>query len=175
MKIAVIGAGCSGLVTLKYLLDTYPATDVFCFEKSYSVRGVWGNQRPDFVSTSTKFTTQFSCFRKWTADITPEKNFEEFYRGSEFGDYLEEFAAHFKLKERIRFGIELKHLAWRNGNWTLQLAENGNEEHLTFDAVFLCTGLVNQKVPFDSIPIPVAEYPEGIRNSTVVIAGGGES
>jgi len=175
MKIAVVGSGSSGLVTLKYLLDTYPATDVICFEKSHSVRGVWGGQRPDFVSTSTKYTTQFSCFRKWSPDITPDQNFEEFYRGSEFGDYLEAFAAHFNLKERIRFGVELRHLAWVDGSWTLLLAENGNEERLTFDAVFLCTGLANQKVPFDSKAIPITEDPEGIRNATVVVVGGGES
>ena len=44
MKIAVIGVGCSGLVTLKSLLDVYPAEDIVCFEKSHSLRGVWGNQ-----------------------------------------------------------------------------------------------------------------------------------
>ena len=98
MKIAVIGAGCSGLVTLKYLLDVFPADDIFCFEKSHSIRGCWGNQRPDFVSTSTKYTTQFSCFRKWEPVVTPKQNYEEFYRGSEFGDYLEEFADHFQLR-----------------------------------------------------------------------------
>jgi dimethylaniline monooxygenase (N-oxide forming) len=181
MKIAIVGAGCSGLVTLKYLLDTYPATDVICFEKSHSVRGCWGHQRPDFISTSTKYTTQFSCFRKWSSDVTPEKNFEEFYRGSEFGDYLEEFAAHFNLKERIRFGVELRHLAWMDGCWTLLLAENGNEERLTFDAVFLCTGLANQKAAIDSPSIPITEdivpvgYPESVCNATVVVVGGGES
>ena len=109
MKIAVVGAGCSGLVTLKYLLDTNPETDIVCFEKSHSVRGCWGDQRPDFVSTSTKYTTQFSCFRKWSPDAAPDQNFEEFYRGTEFGDYLEAFATHFNLKERIRFGVELRH------------------------------------------------------------------
>ena len=175
MKIAVIGAGCSGLVTLKYLLDIYPAEDVRCFEKSHSVRGVWGDQRPDFVSTSTKYTTQFSCFRKWSPDVAPEQNFEEFYRGAEFGDYLEAFAAHFNLKERIRFGVELRHLAWIDGSWTLLLAEHGNEIRLTFDAVFLCTGLANQKVPFDSKAIPITEDPEGVRNAIVVVVGGGES
>ncbi len=175
MKIAVIGAGCSGLVTLKYLLDIYPATDIVCLEKGHSVRGCWGNQRPDFVSTSTKYTTQFSCFRKWSADVTPEQNFEEFYRGSEFGDYLEAFAAHFNLKERIRFGIELKHLEWLDECWSLQLIENGKEENLQFDAVFLCTGLVNQKVPVNSTAIPLTANPEGIRNATVIVAGGGES
>src|SRR5687767_5475525 len=177
MKIAVIGAGCSGLVTLKYLLDAFPAKDVFCFEKSHSVRGCWGDQRPDFVSTSTKYTTQFSCFRKWTPDVTPEKNYEEFYRGSEFGDYLEEFAAHFNLKERIRFGVELRQLAWDDGSWTLRLAENGTHavEYQTFDAVFLCTGLANQRAPLGSTTIPFTDNPEGICNSTVVVVGGGES
>src|SRR6476660_3258779 len=157
MNIAVIGAGCSGLVTLKYLLDAYPATDVVCFEKSHSVRGCWGNQRPDFVSTSTKYTTQFSCFRKWSPTVTPEQNFEEFYRGSEFGDYLEEFAVHFNLNTRIRFGVELRNLAWNDGSWTLLLAENGNEERRTFDAVFLCTGLANQKAPPRSPAIQITD------------------
>lgn len=175
MKIAVIGAGSSGLVTLKYLLDFYPATDIVCFEKSYSVRGCWGDQRPDFVSTSTKYTTQFSCFRKWSSVVMPEQNFEEFFRGAEFGDYLEEFAERFNLKESIRFGVNLRHLKWRDNKWELLLVENGNEEHLRFDAVFLCTGLVNQKVPFGSTAIPIAEDPESIRNATVVVVGGGES
>ncbi|MDX1378512.1 MAG: NAD(P)/FAD-dependent oxidoreductase [Anaerolineales bacterium] len=175
MKIAVVGAGSSGLVTLKYLLDTYPAADVVCFEKSHSVRGCWGNQRPDFVSTSTKYTTQFSCFRKWDSKIAPEQNYDEFFRGTEFGDYLEEFAAHFNLKKCVRFGVELRHLEYRDEKWNLSLLENGKEETQKFDAVFLCTGLVNQKVPFGSTAIPIAEDPETVRNKTVVVVGGGES
>jgi dimethylaniline monooxygenase (N-oxide forming) len=175
MKIAVIGSGSSGLVTLKYLLDTYPATDVICFEKGHSVRGCWGNQRPDFVSTSTKYTTQFSCFRKWSPDVSFERNFEEFYRGAEFGDYLEAFATYFNLKECVRFGVELRHLEWINGCWSLLLTENGKEERMTFDAIFLCTGLVNQKAQFVSTAIPNTENPEGICNATVVVVGGGES
>lgn len=175
MKIAVIGAGCSGLVTLKYLLDSFPSDDVICFEKSFSIRGCWGNQRPDFISTSTKYTTQFSCFRKWTSDVSPEKNYSEFYRGSEFGDYLENFAEHFNLRKNIRLGVELKHLEWIDDCWSLKLNENGKEETQKFDAVFICTGLVNQKVPFSSSAIPMTENFEEIRNKTVVVAGGGES
>lgn len=175
MKIAVIGAGCSGLVTLKYLLDVYPAEDVICFEKGHSVRGVWGDQRADFVSTSTKYTTQFSCFRKWDSDVAPERNYEEFYRGSEFGDYLEAFAEHFGLKNQIRFGVEAKHLAREEDGWLLRVSQNGREETLKFDAVFICTGLANQKVPLVSSKIPVTDDPEGIRGKTVVVVGGGES
>ena len=175
MKIAVIGAGCSGLVTLKYLLDAFPAGDIVCFEKTHSVHGCWGDQRPEFVSTSTKYTTQFSCFRKWSAAVAPTQNYEEFYRGSEFGEYLEAFAAHFQLKERIRFGADVRHLSWKDGHWTVRLAENGNEERQSFDAVFLCTGLANQKAPRELKSIPVTDEFEGIRNSTVVVVGAGES
>jgi dimethylaniline monooxygenase (N-oxide forming) len=175
MKVAVIGAGSSGLITLKVLLDTYPAEDVVCFEKGHSVRGCWGDQRPDFVSTSTKYTTQFSCFRKWPLCVSPDQNYEEFYRGGEFGDYLEAFAAHFHLQEHIRFGVELHHLAWEEDHWSLLLVDNGTEERRSFDSVFLCTGLVNQKVPFQSQSTPITENFEGVRNSTVVVIGGGES
>jgi cation diffusion facilitator CzcD-associated flavoprotein CzcO len=175
MKIAVIGAGSSGLVTLKYLLDAFPAADIACFEKTDSVRGCWGDQRSDFVSTSTKYTTQFSCFRKWSSDVAPERSFAEFYRGSEFGDYLEAFATHFHLKERIRFGVEVRRLECRDGRWTLLVTRDGRDERPEFDAVFVCTGLAGQRVPVDSKAIRVTEDPEGIHDSIVVVVGGGES
>ena len=175
MNIAVVGAGSSGLVTLKYLLDAYSASDVICFEKNHSVRGCWGDQRADFVSTSTKYTTQFSCFRKWQLEVAPEQNFEEFYRGSEFGDYLEAFAEHFNLKEHIRFGVALQRLEQVGDSWKLLLSENGQESSQMFNAVFLCTGLVNKKIPLESAHIPIAENPEATRNATVVVVGGGES
>src|SRR5574341_1949238 len=133
MKIAVIGAGSSGLVTLKYLLDTFPAVDIACFEKTHSVRGCWGDQRTDFISTSTKYTTQLSCFREWSSDVTPERNFAEFYRGSEFGDYLEAFAARFHLKKHIRFGVEVRRLECGDGRWNLLMAHDGREERREFD------------------------------------------
>lgn len=175
MKIAVIGAGCSGLVTLKYLLDAFPADDVVCFEKSQSIRGCWGNQRPDFISTSTKYTTQFSCFRKWDLVVSPTKDYSEFYRGAEFGDYLEEFAEHFNLRKYIRLNVQLKKLERIDSAWSLHLVENQKEKILSFDAVFLCTGLVNQKVPLNTTSIPRTDNPEGIKDKTVVVVGGGES
>ncbi len=175
MKIAVIGAGSSGLITLKTLLEHYPTEDVVCFERGYSVRGCWGNQRPDFISTSTKYTTQFSCYRKWTAGVTPTQDYAEFFRGGEFGDYLDDFTDHFGLRQHIQFGVALKQIEREEPCWRVTIVRAGNEEQLQFEAVFLCTGLVNQKVPLSSTAIPVAQAPEAIRNKTVVIVGGGES
>lgn len=179
MKIAVIGAGSSGLVTLKYLLDSFPASDtkaeILCFEKSQSVRGCWGNQREDFVSTSTKYTTQFSCFRKWDASVTPDKDFDEFYKGAEFGDYLEDFAKTFDLKKYIQFGVTFKSFEAIDDKWRLCLEKDGAIHYEVYDALFICTGLVNQKVVVESSKVPIAPNPEAVRNETVVVVGGGES
>ena len=38
-RLAIIGAGSSGLVTLKYALDLLPDWEVTCFEKGNDVRG----------------------------------------------------------------------------------------------------------------------------------------
>ena len=175
MNIAVVGAGSSGLVTLKYLRDAFPSANVVCFEKGHSVRGCWGDQRPDFVSTSTKYTTQFSCFRQWSLAVAPAQDFTEFYRGNEFGDYLDAFADHFNLRPSIRFGVELRFIEQTDAGWSLVLVENRQATRATFDAVFLCTGLVNQRVAINSPTIPVASDPETLRNATVVVVGGGES
>ena len=183
MKIAVVGAGSSGLVTLKYLQDAFPKAEIVCFEKSDSIRGCWGNQREDFISTSTKYTTQFSCFRKWKATVSKDKNFEEFFRSAEFGDYLEAFADEFGLRKYVRFGVALEGLERKGNTWQLSLLkrdDSGNTSNTSqhtqdFDAVYLCTGLVNQKIPVESTNIPIADNPETIRNSTVVVVGGGES
>ena len=175
MNIAVIGAGSSGLITLKYLLDSFPASSIHCFEQSESVRGCWGNQREGFVSTSTKYTTQFSCFRKWQLDVSIDKDYKEFYRGAEFGDYLEAFAEHFGLRHHIQFCARLKSLERSRTAWRLTLIEDDKEMVRTFDAVFLCTGLVNQKKPLESQVVPVADKPEAVRDSVAVIVGGGES
>ncbi len=60
-RIAVIGAGSSGLITLKSLCDEFPSADIVCFEQGDSVRGCWGSMSSEFVSTSTKYSTQFAC------------------------------------------------------------------------------------------------------------------
>ncbi len=175
MKIAVVGAGSSGLITLKYLQDTFPDAELVCFEKSHSVRGCWGDQRPDFISTSTKYTTQFSCFRQWGPDVSPAHDYAEFFRGGEFGDYLEAFAEHFDLYKHIRFGVEVQHVEESEDGWTLRVADEEGHTDERFDAVFLCTGLVNQPASLGTTPVPIADDPEAIRNATVVVVGGGES
>ncbi len=175
MKIAVVGAGASGLVTLKYLRDAVAHADIVCFERGDSVRGCWGDQRPDFVSTSTKYTTQFSCFRRWSAKASDAGTTDAFFRGGEFGDYLDDFADHFALRRSIRFGVEVRRIERSAGRWLLTVAANNAETIERFDAVFVCTGLTYHKAPFSGGDVPMAEDPEAVRGKRVVVVGGGES
>ena len=115
--------------------------------------------------------------------MAPEPTFEEFYRGAEFGDYLEAFAERFSLRAHIRFGVDLQHFERTDDGWRLQFLEDGEEKQLTFGALFLCTGLANQRIPIRSASVPVADDiasallndREAIRGATVVVVGGGES
>ena len=152
MKIAVIGAGSSGLVTLKYLLDTYPAADVVCFEKGHSVRGCWGDQRPDFVSTSTKYTTQFSCFRKWSLRCVARAELRRVLSRRRIRRLpggvrraLPPAEAHSLRRRAAPSGLGDRSTG--RSCWS----DNGNEERRSFDAVFLCTGLVE---PEGAVPVP---------------------
>ena len=89
-RLAIIGAGSAGLITLHNALRRLPDWEIQAFEKGDNVRGAWGNPYPGFISTSTKYTTQFSAFRKY--DCTAGENYEDFFRDDEYGNYLDEFA-----------------------------------------------------------------------------------
>lgn len=176
-SIVVIGAGSSGLVTLKYLMDEFPAEQIICFEKSDSIRGCWGDQSEEFVSTSTKYTTQFSCHRTLNTASCVSHQYQEFYRGKEYGDYLEDFAEKFDLKRLIQF--ETKLISAKHGleGWTINLDSPRGQIKKVFKALFICTGLVNKKreIETSNKNIKITSNYLKVKNSKVVIIGGGES
>ena len=92
-RLAIIGAGSSGLVTLKLALDQLPDLEVCCFERTSSTQGAWGRTYEGFVSTSTKYTTQFSCHRKYDSQVRSgaKEEYYEFFMHYEYGDYLQSF------------------------------------------------------------------------------------
>ncbi|MFM2197159.1 MAG: hypothetical protein RLZZ505_591 [Verrucomicrobiota bacterium] len=172
-RLAIIGAGSSGLVTLKNALDRLPGWDITCFEKGASTIGVWGNPYPGFVSTSTKYTTQFSCFQKWDCKADPADRAlkADFFRGDEYGRYLDEFADHFHLRKHIRLNTSVRRIRKHTDGWSLEI--DGREE--TFDKLIICTGLVAKAKPIETeIPL-LRNIDEPPSNSTILVLGGGES
>ncbi len=190
-RLAIIGCGSSGLIMLKYALDELTGWEIVCFEKSDRITGVWGNPYDGFVSTSTKFTTQFCCFPERDACVDEDggESRVEFFRNGEYGEYLNRFADAFGLRDHIKMG----HLVTKmqrdehNSGWqisfrrTAATTENETEvEH--FDAVVICTGLTAKSKELNA-PVPILSPQElngcdgvsTIRNERIVVFGGGES
>ena len=183
-RLAIIGCGSSGLITLKYAREFLPDWEVICFEQSDSIVGCWGNPYPGFVSTSTRYTTQFACFPICSASVNPDggKSREEFFRDDEYGRYLTSFATNFDLHGHIVLNthVEILNKASANG-WTLKLT-GACESEEWFDAVVVCTGLAARPTPIgcdiEKISVSELNQPEGlghVQNKKIVVVGGGES
>ncbi len=190
-RLAIIGGGSSGLICLKNAIDTLVDWELVCFEKSDRITGCWGNPYPGFVSTSTKYTTQFASFPVQDGNIYPDGGVSrsEFFCNAEYGQYLEEFAIKFRLRPLVRTGhlVESVRRKPDDVGWLVTYCDQGkhaNSSAVTeeFDAVVICTGLAAQAKSIDSPVLPIAlsdlNSTDGlsqIRNQRIVIFGGGES
>lgn len=190
-RLAIIGCGSSGLISLKTALENLVGWDVVCFEKTGQITGCWGNPYPGFVSTSTKYTTQFACFPDRDASVEPDagQSRAEFYRGNEYGAYLSRFANTFRLHSHIKLNHQVDRLV-RNeegAGWLVTYRATAEPDPSAavserFDAVVICTGLAAQIKEIEStIPtLPLAELNSlqgiaKIRQERIVVFGGGES
>lgn len=180
-RLAIIGGGSSGLITLKMALDYLTDWEVICFEKSDSITGCWGNPYPGFVSTSTRYTTQFTCYPLFDG-VTSQRyqgEYPEFFCGSGFGDYLESFADHFDLRPHIRLNQNVESLDRHHlGGWVVTV----DGESSRYDAVVVCTGLAAKakKVQCSQPTLPLSDLArpgglEEIKDRKIVVLGGGES
>jgi dimethylaniline monooxygenase (N-oxide forming) len=175
-RLAIIGAGSSGLVTLKNALDRLPDWEITCFEKGETTTGVWGNPYPGFVSTSTKYTTQFTSLQKWDCGADPADRpcKGDFFLGDEYGRYLDEFADHFDLRKHIRLGTSVTGIRKADGGWMLEIDDGAPREEI-FGKLIICTGLVAKTKPVDTdIPL-LRNIDKPPSNNTIVVLGGGES
>ena len=179
-RLAIVGCGSSGLITLKTAIDFLPDWEIVCFEKTNSIVGCWGNRHPGFVSTSTKFTTQFACFPIFDANVVDDagQSRSEFFQNDQYGQYLESFADNFNLHDHISLGTCAEQLILDGDKW--QLIVDG--ETRTFDAVIVCTGLAAKpksiECEVEQLPVTELNHPDGlnhITNRKIVVVGGGES
>lgn len=191
-RLAIVGGGSSGLISLKYALDALPDWDIVCYEKSDNNVGCWGCPYPGFVSTSTKYTTQFACFPVAEVQVSTSgvKNFDEFFREDEYGRYLTDFVDRFELAPHIQLRTTVERVTRLSSQqWQLtvktsdaQSAPDSHSQELLFDAAIVCTGLAARpketSSPLPTISIAELHSPAGldhIRHRRIVVLGGGES
>jgi len=144
LRVCVIGAGLSGLVATKELLQE--GHQVECFEKQPRLGGNFnypvGAAYDDMRLTVSQF---FMAFSSYAPELSEQRRH---YTRKEYLDYLESFAKQFGLEGCTRFGVEIKGISrTSSGAFIVRLLENGAETEKTFDAVAICLGAHRPTAP----------------------------
>jgi dimethylaniline monooxygenase (N-oxide forming) len=182
-RVAVIGAGPSGLVTVKELLEEGHVPT--CFEKADGLGGVFRFGENDGMVwescrlTSSGLLTAFSDFPV-SSDRTGHMAVGEYV------DYLTKYCEAFGVSRHIRFGTRVESVTRSpKGGWTVWTLDacGTREEH--YDAVAVCSGLHQHphmpRLPgqetFTGVLLHGAQYrrPAQVVGKKVLIVGAGES
>jgi len=182
-RVAVIGAGPSGLATVKELLaEGHKPT---CFEKADGLGGVFRFGESDGVVwescrlTSSGVLTAFS-------DFPVSANRTGHMVVGEYVDYLTKYCEAFDVTRHIRFGTKVESVT-RNpsGDWTVRTLDTRGTHEEQYDAVTVCSGLHQYPhVPslpgqetFTGVTMHGAQYrrPVQVAGKKVLIVGAGES
>lgn len=165
-KIAVVGAGVSGLVSIKACKEEN--LQVVCYEISNDIGGLWKYREeniPNVPSVSKMTVMNSSKEMSAFSDFPPPRNFPVFMPHFLNHEYITSYAEKFSLIPHIRFGrrvtmVEEADDFQTSGKWkvtALRLDSMKTEEDV-YDAVMVCTG--NNNNP--SIPsLPGQSYFKG--------------
>ncbi|RYP14207.1 hypothetical protein DL765_006527 [Monosporascus sp. GIB2] len=184
MRVAVIGAGPSGLVTLKYLLDARDSLgaeniQVRLFESDAGVGGTFLSRTWEGAElVSSKQLTSFSDFRL--------EDEADFLTARRYTQYLNDYCTHFKLWPHIKFSCYVEHLTrGESDTHILSYAIDGQKHLWECDAVAVCSGLhVEPNIPrlegIERVPVTLhsSEFKSREQfgtSNTVLILGSGET
>lgn len=182
-RVAVVGAGPSGLVTVKELIEE--GHQPVCFERAPSLGGVFRFSEHDGVVwescrlTSSGPLTAFS-------DYPMPPGCDGHLSIGQYVDYLQRYADAFDVSRHIRFGSTVKSVAQSpNDGWTVQTSDATGSHEESFDAVAICSGLHQNpeltkfagQETFTGEIIHGARYrrPAQVVGKKVLIVGAGES
>jgi dimethylaniline monooxygenase (N-oxide forming) len=187
MRVAVIGGGPSGLVTLKYLIQAHnfiatKPIQARLFESASKIGGVFFHHTyEDAELVSSKYLTAFSDFR-------PRRDDPDFLSAERYLEYLNDFATHFGLWKHINLStrvVKIRRGLDNVGHVVTYRAASGAETEWECDAIAVCSGL--HDVPYipelpDIDHVPVVMHSDKFKSreqfgvgKTVMIIGSGET
>jgi len=142
LHVCVVGAGLSGLVTIKELLDE--GHRVTCFEREPTEGGTFNH--PTGAAYDTMYLTTSSYFTAFSSFPPPLGEPPRHWSRQEYLAYLHAFALEFHLLEHIRFGVEVTRVRQGQdgsaGSFHVEHrdARAGTSTVSAFDAIAICAG-----------------------------------
>ncbi len=134
IRVAVVGAGPSGLVALRELLAA--GHDAVAFEAGQGVGGTFAATYDGCLLTTSSTNTAFSSF-------FPEGE-HVMWTAREYVEYLGRFADRFDLWPRIRFGARVESARLAEGRWEIKVSSSRAGDDVAthhFDNLAVCTGV----------------------------------
>ncbi|XP_006887484.1 PREDICTED: dimethylaniline monooxygenase [N-oxide-forming] 2 [Elephantulus edwardii] len=192
-KVAVIGAGVSGLISLKCCVDE--GLEPTCFERTEDIGGLWrfkenveDGRASIYQSVITNTSKEMSCF----SDFPMPENFPNFLHNTKLLEYFRIVAKKFDLLKYIQFQTTVLSVKRRpdfstSGQWEIVTVCNGKEQSAVFDAVMVCSGHhILPNIPLQSFPgiekfkgqyfhSREYKYPAGFEGKRILVIGIGNS
>lgn len=193
-RVAIVGAGASGLASIKCCLDE--GLEPVCFESSDDIGGLWRfKETPEedrasiYHSLIINTSKEMMCF----SDFPIPGHYPNYMHNSFIMQYFRSYAEHFDLLRHIRLKTKVLQIKprtdfSRSGRWDVEIeTKDGQKEKHIFDAVLICVGHHCQPhLPlhdFPGIETFTGKYfhsrdyktPEEWRNKRAVVIGIGNS
>ncbi|XP_063056496.1 flavin-containing monooxygenase 5-like [Engraulis encrasicolus] len=193
-RVAVIGAGCSGLAAIKCCLDE--GLEPVCFESSDDIGGLWRfKEKPEAGRANIYQSVIVNSSKEMMAysDFPPPAHFPNNMHHTQVLQYLWLYAAHYGLLKHVHLQTAVKTVRQRpdfagTGQWEVVTEKrDGEEQRHVFDAVMVCTGhFTRPHLPlqdfkgidtFEGRHFHSWEYrnADGLQDKTVVVIGIGNS
>lgn len=181
MKIAIIGAGCSGLSAIKQL-TSLGLTDITCFERGDQVGGNWiYSEAPGHSSIYKAARTISSKSMSQFGDFPMPIDYPDYPSHEQILAYFQAYARHFQLEKFIRFHCCVQRAEKiLNARWLLSLSDGTQQ---IYDYLVVANGHLtvprhpDWKDQFKGSYRHVQEYKTNhdFENKRVLVVGAGNS
>ncbi len=184
LRIAIIGAGISGLVTARILAAAGHSVRVL--EKAQQIGGVWNPER-HYPGLRTQ--TPRDCYA--FSDFPMPRDYPEFPSASQMHRYLQSYADHHGISSHIELQSAVTRITHRTDGrpgWLLSVTgANDSTRTEAFDFVVVCNGVFNEpdlpsfpgRTAFEaaggSVHHSTGLTLESLRQRDVVVVGFGKS
>lgn len=181
MRIAIIGAGCSGLTAIKNLVEA-GLTDIVCYEKNDQIGGNWVyTAMPGHSSVNEATHIISSKMMSQLSDFPMPDDYPDYPSHRQILAYFQAYARHFQLDRYIRLNTTVLHAEKIvNERWRLHLDDGTQRE---FDYLLVANG--HHSVPrhpdwkdcFTGKYLHAHDYKtsQGLEGKHILVVGAGNS